>query len=209
MNGYSAIFGRAFEMRAQQRRLAGVRQADERRVGEQLQPKLDRRPPRPACRPPRSAASGGWAREALVATAAAAAFRDDDACARMREIGDEPLLARRAPASRPAPRARRPRRARRSRAAASAAALPGLEPLVRADAREVAPPRVGDEYHVAAVAAVAAVRPALRDELLPAEVHGAVAAAAGDDGQSGSVVEHLGVKYGVLHEAAAPRRAAS
>jgi hypothetical protein len=40
-------------------------------------------------------------------------------------------------------------------------------------------------------------------------VNGAVAAAAGGDRQSGSVVKHLGIKYGVLHEATAPRGAAS
>src|SRR5437763_1288960 len=73
-------------------------------------------------------------------------------------------------------------------ASRSASARPDL--LVRPDAREVAPARVGDEHDVAAAAAVAAVGPALGDELLAAEMDRAVAAAAGDHGQSGAIVEH-------------------
>ena len=46
---------------SQQRRLARVREADERRVGEQLQAQLDRRTPRPAAPSPRSAAPDGSA----------------------------------------------------------------------------------------------------------------------------------------------------
>src|SRR5690606_8103188 len=50
--------------------------------------------------------------------------------------------------------------------------------------------------HAAAIAAVAAVRPAQRDELLPAESHAAVAAVAGGDGDFGFVNELHGVKAG-------------
>ena len=50
--------------------------------------------------------------------------------------------------------------------------------------------RGGLEVHVAAVAAVAAVRPAFGDELLPAEAHAAVAAVAGLDVDFGFIDEH-------------------
>ena len=41
VNGYSATFGRAFEIRVRERRLARVREPDERRVRDQLQPQLE------------------------------------------------------------------------------------------------------------------------------------------------------------------------
>ena len=61
VNGYSATFGFALEIRAQQRRLARVRQADERRVGEQLQPQLAAPPLHRAGPSRRSAAPGASA----------------------------------------------------------------------------------------------------------------------------------------------------
>ena len=141
----------------QQRRLARVRQPDERGVGEQLQAQFDR-----ALLP--GHADLGEARRlprrrrvALVAAASAPSLGHDDSRSR-------------------------------ARASRSAPARPDL--LVRPDAREVAPARVGDEHDVAAAAAVAAVGPALGDELLAAEMDRAVAAAAGDHGQSGAIVEH-------------------
>ncbi len=98
----------------EERRLAGVRETDERGVGEELEAQLDllllagqadlgvaRRLP-------------GRAGEVLVAAAARPACGDDDASARAREVGDE-LLSRRRPASRREPRARRRRHARRAR----------------------------------------------------------------------------------------------
>ena len=68
--------------------------------------------------------------------------------------------------------------------------LPRREPLRAPERGEVAQLRIGDEDDVAAAAAVAAVRPALRDVLLPAEAQSAVAAAACLDANLGSVVEH-------------------
>ena len=77
---------------------------------------------------------------------------------------------------------------------------PGAQLLVRPEAREVAPPQVGDEHDVAALAAVAAVGPAAGHVLLPPEVDRAVAAAAGDDRQSCAIVEHRGNGTGVRRE---------
>ena len=76
----------------QQRRLAGVRQADERRVGEQLEPQLQLRLfTEQAClgetrRPPRRR------RETLVAASGDAAARRDDARSRCRKVGDQLLV---------------------------------------------------------------------------------------------------------------------
>ena len=117
-------------------------------------------------------------------------FATTTARAGVREVGDEPLL-----------RVQDLRADRdlkhgvvaalaRGEAAAAAAAAAGAHLLIRPEAGQVAPRRVGDEHDVAAVAAVAAVRPALGDELLTAEVDGAVAAAAGDHGQLDAIVEH-------------------
>ena len=119
--------------------------------------------------------------EALVAARAAAAGRDDDARTVMREVGDESTVCvehlradgnvqHRVFAARTV-RERAPTATARARA----------QLLVRPDAGEVAPARIRDEHDVAAVAAVAAVRAALRHELLAAKVHAPVATAAGDD----------------------------
>jgi hypothetical protein len=66
-------------------------------------------------------------------------------------------------------------------APAAGATLAGAQLLIRANAGEVAPPRLGDEHDVTAAAAVAAVRPAARHELLTAEMDRTIAAATGDD----------------------------
>ena len=93
VNGYSATFGFAFEIRAQQRRLARVRQADERGVGEQLEPQLELDAPR---RAPISAKRGAW----RVGVAKRALPRpplppraSDDARAGRGEVGDEVAVA--------------------------------------------------------------------------------------------------------------------
>jgi len=174
----------------QQRRLAGVRQADERGIGEQLQAQLDqalvarhahlgvaRRLARGRC-------------EALVAAAARSALRDDDPCARVCEVGDEPVLRveHLCPEGHLEHRVVPPLAGRE--AAAPCAAAARLHLLVGAEPGEIAPLRVRDEHDVPAVAAVPAVGTALGHEFLPAEVDAAVAAAAGDDGQAGAIVEH-------------------
>ena len=74
--------------------------------------------------------------------------------------------------------------------AAAGTAAAGGEPLLAREARQVAPARIGHGDDVAPAAAVAAVRPALRDMLLTAEAEPAVAAAARLDADLGSVVEH-------------------
>ena len=77
----------------EQRRLARVRQPDERRVGEQLQPQLELGAPRRAAPSRRSAASGASAsRNARLPRPPRAAARDDDPRARAREVGDEPAV---------------------------------------------------------------------------------------------------------------------
>ena len=161
----------------QERRLAGVRQADEGRIREQLQPQLDH-----------ALVAGhadlGVARrltsrrcEALVAPTAGAALCDDDPRAGVCEIGDQPVV--------------RIEHLRADRylehdvgaalagreAAAAGSATARLHLLFRAEAGEVSALRIRDEDHVAAVAAVTAVGPTLRHELLPAEVDAAVTAA--------------------------------
>ena len=78
---------------AEQRRLARVRQADERGVREQLQAELDRRL---LARQPRLGEARRLARrrrEALVAAPALSAARGDHARLRTREVGDQlPVL---------------------------------------------------------------------------------------------------------------------
>ena len=84
-------------------------------------------------------------------------------------------------------------RAVRELSAATAAAT-GAQLLVRPEAGEVAPPQIGHEHDVAAVAAVAAVRPAARYVLLPPEVDRAVTAATRDGRQARAVVEHAATR---------------
>jgi hypothetical protein len=69
------------------------------------------------------------------------------------------------------------------------AALARLDHLPALQAREIAKRRFGNEHDVAALAAVAAVRPALRDELLAAKRQTAVPATAGLDVKLGAVAE--------------------
>ncbi len=126
----------------------------------------------------------------LVAAAAVAAVRDDDACAGMREIGDEPLLLvehLRADGHLehgilPALAAGEP--------AAAAAAAGRLDPLIGAEAGEIAPLRIRHQHDVAPRPAVATVRPTLRHELLAPKVNRTVTATACLDKEFGAIVEH-------------------
>ena len=173
----------------QERRLARVRETHERGVGEELEAELDlpllagqadlgearRLPARP--------------REVLVAAPAGAALRHDNARAHLREVGGELLaLEDLRPDGNGEHRVVSLRAVRATAAARSAATRTQL--LVRPHAREVAPPKVGDEHDVTAVAAVSPIGPAAGHVLLPAKVDRAVAAAAGDCRQSCAIVEH-------------------
>ena len=175
---------------AEERRLAGVREAGERRVDHELETKLElelvarkaglgearrltrgvanRALPRPPC-PPRATTTrpSGTARSATSRA-----------------------LARRAAASRPAREARSPHR--RLRASAPAPVASACRPDLPDPAKggKVAQARVHGYDHVPSAAAVATVGPALRDVLLAAEAQATVAAAAGLDLDVCSVVEH-------------------
>jgi hypothetical protein len=73
--------------------------------------------------------------------------------------------------------------------AATVAALLGGDPLAPLERRQIAQRLVCDEDDVTALAAVAAVGPTLRDELLAAKRQAAVATAAAFDVNRGSVGE--------------------
>jgi hypothetical protein len=73
-------------------------------------------------------------------------------------------------------------------AAAAAAARPDV--LIRPERRQIAEIVIRDQDDVAARTAVAAVRPAFRNMLLPAERQAAVATAAGLHVKPDAVVEH-------------------
>ena len=174
----------------EQRRLPGIREADERSVGEQLQVQLELGLlawQAGLCKPRRLERRR---REAAVAASARAPATKDGPGARMREIGDEmPLSVEhlradgdaehgvfacgavlpRSPAWTPASRrvlASRPKR------------------------RQVAEVGVGDEHDVASVAAVTSVGPTSGHVLLAPEAERAVSTTPGDRGDAGAVVEH-------------------
>ena len=164
----------------QQRGLAGVRQADQADVGEQLELERDPRliAGQPALGEPRRLM--GRPGEALVPAAARAAAGDDRALARTDEVVPGAVGAR------PAPRCR----AARAISSVSPSAPCRSEPWpwpprfalkcdAAAEALEVAQRVVADEHDVAAATAVAAVGAALGDVGLAAEAEAAVAAGAG------------------------------
>ena len=173
----------------EQRRLTRVRQPDQGRVRKQLQPQFELRllPGEPGLREPRCLARRR--REVAIPAPAASAARDNHPRAGRREVGDDLVLGedlrpdrdlqldvRAVGAMLPAPPPR--------------LAAPALEHALRAERGEVAQVGVGDQQDVAAAAAVAAVRPTLGDELLPAEREPAVAPAPGLHRDAGPIVEH-------------------
>ena len=176
---------------AQERRLAGVRQPGARGVRHQLQVQLElaRLARQPGLGVARRLPRRG--REVRVPAPAPAPARDDDPCLVLAQVGDD----------RPVVDVRhlRPHGNREddvvavgavlARAAAVAAAL-RVEDRLGAEGREVAQVGVGDEDDVAAAAAVAAVRAALRHELLAPEAEAAVAAATRLDADADAIVEH-------------------
>src|SRR5205085_10533951 len=181
----------------EQRRLACVRQPDERRVGEQLQPELQEClfARQAGLRKPRHLTCGRG--EALVATTGLSTTSDDDARAWRRQIGDQLLvLVEDLRADGNADLGRLARGAVLERAAPRLTAA-GLERLARAERREVAEIRVGDEHDVAAGAPVTAVGPPFRHVLLAPEVQAAVAAATRLNADAGAVMEHRSLLGGV------------
>ena len=175
VNGYSATLGRAFEIQRQERRLAGVREADERRVCEQLQMQLDARAPRRADPPLRTAAPGGssWrSARCRARPARRAAARRAPGCARSASSSSSsntcvPTGTRTSASSPSAPCLRAP------------APLPPFAAAIRPHPRtldEVAQLGIGEQHDVAAVAAVTAVGPTLGHVLLAPEARASVAA---------------------------------
>ena len=128
--------------------------------------------------------------EARVAAPAVAALRENDTRARVCEVGDQvALVGEHLCADRDAQLGVVAVGAVLARAATVATAL-RLDPLAPLQRREVAQRGIGEQHDVAAVAAVAAVRAALGDELLPAERQTAVAALPGLNVQLRAVTEH-------------------
>ena len=176
--------GRDLRLRArharEQRRLAGVRQADEPDVGEQLEVQLDGAllARQAALGEPRRLAHGGL--EARVAAPAGAAARDRDLLAGPHEVVARAVPARDLRAGRHRDHERLAVGAVALGALAVAAAL-GAEVRAAAEALQVAQVVVAAQQHVAAAAAVAAVGPALGHVRLAPERQAAVAARAGAD----------------------------
>ena len=173
----------------EQRRLAGVGQADQPGVGEQAEAQLD-----PAARPLQPALGEarrllGGAGEALVAVPAEPAGGHDRPLARLDQVEVLALEA-----LHPGPRRDQ------DDAIVAAGAVPvrplpvpaALGPVVGGDAHrgEVAPRRVADEDDVAPAPAVAAVGPATGHVRLPAEGDDPVAAPPALDEDARSIVKH-------------------
>ena len=170
-------------------RLAGVRQADERRVGEQLQPQLDvvlltRRTY--LCEPRHLP---GRRDEASVASPTLAALGENHAGAGVREVGEEVAVHE---DLRPDGHAQLGVGAVRAvlPGSASVLAAPRLDAVPPLQHREVAERRVRNQDDIAAVAAVAAVGAAFRHVLLAAEAEPAVAALARLNVDRRAVAEH-------------------
>ena len=175
---------------SEKRGLACVREAQERRVGEQLQAQLEARLLADGAQlgEPRRLVSGRG--EAAIARTAVSAVRCNEPRARVREVGEQPpllvehlgphgyaecdVLAVGPTLVRPLP-VPPPRR---------------LEARLPVEEAEISEIRVGQEDDVPAVAAVAAVRAALRHELLPPEAERPVAAAPAPDADPRAVEEH-------------------
>ena len=177
--------------RGDQRGLAGVRKADDRHVGQELE--LDRETPLLA-RKARLGEPRGLSRrcgEVLVAPAAVSAADQEHALARGDEVGE--LLAavgvRHDRAERQVDLDVLARLAVAVRAHAVLAAL-GAEAVLVPQVVESVVGGVGDRPDGSAVAAVAAGGAAARDELLAAKSDAAVAAVARLDVDLGGVDEH-------------------
>jgi hypothetical protein len=175
---------------AQQRRLARIRETEQRGVADHLETQLEfgRFPVLPDLRGARRLSDGG--REAPVATPAAASACDHDARVGVREVRDrqfaacvEDLRAERDVHDRviAAP-------SRHALALAVHSPLPAQVPS-EAEGREVAHVGIRQQHDVAAVAPVATVRAALGHELLAPEGDAAVTPPPGLHDHGRSIVE--------------------
>ncbi len=182
--------GRRVRDAAQERRLAGVREAEQRGVADHLEPQMELGRFAVLADLGRARRLAHRRREAPVAAPAAAAARDHDTRLGVREIGDRHLAVR-----------VEHLRAERDVDDRVLAATAGLAPALavhaalaaqmpaEAEGREVAHVRIGQQHDIAAVAAVAAVRAALGHELLAPEGDAAVTAATGLHHDGRAIVE--------------------
>src|SRR5439155_10028662 len=171
---------------------------DERSVRKQFQAKLERRLLAGQARLGEAGCPPSRRREPLVAAPRDPAPRRDDTYGRRGEVGDQlPVLVEDLRADGHAHVDRLPGRSVLQRTAAGLA-VPCFEPAPRTKCGEVAQVGIRNQDDVAAGAAVAAVRAALRDVLLPAEVQAAVAAATRLHADAGAVVEHAGLVAGAV-----------
>jgi hypothetical protein len=166
------------------RRLAGVREADDADIGKelQLQPQILLFAGKSGLRAAGRAVGGR--RVARVALAAEAALRDEDRIPLRGQVGDEHVLV--APLFEDLGPDRHFQRDVRARLAAprgafALRAVAGFEHFLESEIEQGIEVGAGDEINAAAVAAVAAVRPAARHELLAAEAEGPLAAVPGRD----------------------------
>ncbi len=179
-----------------ERRLAGIREAEQRGVADHLEAQLDL-----ALLAILPHLRGAWRLtrrrgELAVPASAASAVRDDDARSRMRQVGDRRIVAELEDlrAHGHADDRVRAGLAGLVRALAVPAAV-ALQIALEAEGGEVAQVGVGEQHDVAPVAAVTAVRPALGDELLAPERHASVAAAAALHDDAGTIVEVSGYPH--------------
>ena len=177
---------------AQQRRLARVRQPDQANVGDQLELQVDGPLLAGLALLPlaRRAVDGGG--EVLVPESALAAARDADDGARLDEVAQDHAGRRVAHdrAGRNVERQVLPVLAGAVAAAALAAVARGID-RARREIEQRRHVRVRAQEDGAAVAAVAAVRPAALDVLLPPERAAAVAAFSAAHAQTRLVNEHF------------------
>ena len=175
---------------AQERRLAGIREAGERGVDDELQTQLEVELVAGKPRLRKARRLPGRRREARVAATALAPARGDVARVGRREIGDEAFVG--------VEELRPDRHANLGvlavgtvlLAPAPVATTPRLDVLDPPECREVAKARIDDDDDISAAAAVTTVGAALRDVLLATEAQSAVASAARLGMDVRSVVEH-------------------
>ena len=175
----------------EQRRLARIGQSDQGRIGDQLEPQLERRlfTGKPGlCEARRAPRRRG---ETLVAAAGVPSARDDHSGAGSREIDDElSVLFEDLRSDRHRKRHRLPGRAV-LQCAATRFAASGLEASLGPKRGKIAEIQVGREDDVSTRAAVSAVGSTLRHVLLAAEVQAPVTAATRLHMDAGAVVEHV------------------